>query len=214
MLSDYEDYDDEAEPGSLMNFPLPLNPGHDTDMQFGEDEDKLAPADMRHFSRPPLRSRPAIDFSGLQSTIGSNFGLRPPTTTSGQSTIGSDFNYSATVFSQPRSQVSGSTLASSLKPQPLYPLNPNPSPIEAARLASRLPPAVIAALTIAQLAHNHHHCELRQKHDDMAAVLTAYLGQNLKPPQVSNSDIVAPVVPTIYQGAFHFTPAKLLTQHP
>lgn len=48
----------------------------------------------------------------------------------------------------------------------------------------------------------------------MAAVVTAYMKEKLKKPQVSNSDIVAPVVPTIYQGAFLFAPAKRLTQHP
>lgn len=209
MFSDYKD--EEAEPGSLMNFPL----NRDTNMRhsppLGEGEDMLA--DMQQFSRPPLRSRPAIDFSELQSTVGSSFGLRPPTDSSGQSTIGSDFNYSATVYSQPRSQVSarsGSTSHSSLKPQPLYPPNPSQASFD----TSRLHPTVIAALTVAQLGHNHHYCELRQKHDDMAAVVTAYMKEKLKKPQVSNSDIVAPVVPTIYQGAFLFAPAKRLTQHP
>jgi hypothetical protein len=103
MLSDNKEFDlNQDDPDSLIDFSgvnvLSLN-------FFGDkDEDTLA--STQHFSQPPLRSRPAMDFSGRQSNA---FGLMPPTNVSGrQSTIGSDFSYSATLYSQPRSQASGS----------------------------------------------------------------------------------------------------------
>ena len=231
LFDDDEEFDlNQEDPGSLVDFS-----GANTQYSapFGNnDEDTLA--NTQRFSRPPLRSRPAMDFSGRQPSA---FGSIPPTNVSGrQSTVGSNFDYSATLFSQPRSQASGSTLPSSLKPDHHFPrssLKPEPflphssfkpepffphkAPYFEAPYfdASNIPPAVIAALTITQLYHNPHYRELRQRHDDVNATLAKYVERDLSQPQVQVSSInTAP--PAIYQGALRFSTARatLLTQSP
>lgn len=69
---------------------------------------------------------------------------------------------------------------SSLKPQPLLlhssfkpePFFPHKAPYFN---TSNIPPAIIAALTITQLYHNPHYCELHQRHDDVNATLAKYM---------------------------------------
>jgi hypothetical protein len=205
MLSDNEEFDfNQDDPDSLIDFS---GINMQSSNSFGnKDEDTLA--NMQHFSQPPLRSRPAMDFSRRQSNT---FGLMPPTNVSGrQSTIGSDFGYSATLFSQPCSQASGSTLHSNLKPEPLFPHKPSYFDV------ANLPPAIISALTVTQLYHNHHYREIRQRLDDVTATLTKYVERDLSQPQVQASSInTAP--PAIYQSVLCLplvAPSTLLTQSP
>lgn len=159
MLS--EDYDfEQDDQESLSRFPS------DTDLAPSGDDSEI-------HSEPRLRSRPPIDFRQF-----------------GHSAIGSDLNYSGTAFSysHPHSYLSGSTLTGlqpSLKSQPSTSfslkspsINPLPTP--------RVPPAIIASLTIADLLHNPHYVDLRQKYDHVAGVLAAYVGQNLTESRVAS----------------------------
>jgi hypothetical protein len=205
MLSDNKEFDfNQGDPGSLIDFP-----GINTQClnSFGDkDEDTLA--NTQRFSQPLLRLRPAMDFSGQQSN---SFRLMAPTNVSGrQSTIGSDFDYSATLYSQPHSQASGSTLYSNLKPK--HPFPHNPSYFN----ASNLPPATIAALTVTQLYHNHHYCKICQRLDNVTAALAKYVERDFSQHQVQASSInTAP--PAIYQSVLRLllvTPPMLLTQNP
>jgi hypothetical protein len=140
------------------------SPGHflvDKDSVVpSDDEDELV--DARHVSRHLRRSRPPIDFS--HSTVGSN---------------------STTAFSRLRSYVSrGLTLHSGLKPATTS------FPYKAPSLDSspKIPIAVIVSLTISDLYHNPHYLKLRQKYDNLAGVLTAYMGQNLAESRVTTSN--------------------------
>ena len=202
MLSDHEEFNldqaDQDVPGSLINLPG-TNTQYST--RFGDnDGDTLA--NLQRFSRPPLRSRPAMDFSGQRPSA---FRLVPTTNVSGrQSAVGSD--YSATVFSQPRSQASGSASHSSLRPEYHFP-HPSLKPEHHSSHrdpyfdldASDIPPNVIASLTITQLYYHPHYREIRQRLDDVSATLSKYVERDLSQPQVQ-----AP--PPIYQGASRLAP--------
>ena len=98
--------------------------------------------------RPPLRSRPDIDFSRY-STTGSNIGFYPPT--------------------RQTSHMSGSTLGSGLNPSavpfPSYkPHFPTDSPLI-------VPPNVVALLSVAQLFHNPHYRLLQEKYKCICEIL-------------------------------------------
>jgi hypothetical protein len=127
---------------------------------FDEDEGTLAETD--HLPRPKLRSRPPINFSG-------------------RSTPGSDFNYSATAFSQSHSQRLGPTSHSSLKPS-------NPFPRKISDVLPRLPPAVIAALTVSELYHNPHYRELRHEYDRLSGIIEVYR-DFVSPPAAINNNV-------------------------
>jgi hypothetical protein len=155
MLSDFEHdgfYQDDH--GSVDHFPA------DTDLVAPSDDksDLVGAQHIQPMSRHLRRARPPIDFSGWQSTVGSN---------------------STTAFSHSRSYISGSTLHSNLKSGLKSSLASFLHKAPSLDLSPRIPAAVIALLTISDLYHNPHYRELRQKYDDLAAVLTAYMEQNL-----------------------------------
>ena len=97
------------------------------------------------------RSKPVVDFSGLCSTAGTtdNFLSFP---------------------SHPHLSMSGLTLHSGLRSS----TDSFPHKYPSLNFSPRIPPSVIASLTISDLHHNPHYRELRQKYDDLAGVLTAY----------------------------------------
>lgn len=65
---------------------------------------------------------------------------------------------------------------------------------------SRLPIEAIASLTIAELCHNTHYCELRDNYDYVSRVLASYLGKDLRvgEPRAASSN---PLLPNVYRGA-------------
>jgi hypothetical protein len=170
MHSDFEGNFYRDEHGSLGHFP--------------EDPDSVVPSDdesslvdsqrAQPVSRHLRRARAPIDFSGLQSTVGSN---------------------SATAFSHSHSYISDSALHSNLKSGLLKSSTSSfPRKAPSLDLSPKIPPAVIALLSISDLYHNPHYRELRQKYDDLAAVLTAYMEQKLTESRAGGSTMRASVV--------------------
>ena len=193
MLSNYEDndfgYDDDFGYDNNVGQPncgpcsqfLPK-----TDVQLFDNDDDGTLATTKHLPPSQLRSRPPIDFSGRGSTVGSN-------TNYGSNTdYGSDAHYLATLFSRPHSQISSSS-HSVFKPRALF-LCKTPS----LDMSPRLPVAIIASLTISELSHNPHYCELCQKYNHVLDVLATYVGRDLKP-HPPNCD---PIASGVYKGAF------------
>ena len=171
----YSELSDDDVPGlpdnSFLGHSSPDQP--DSDAQyllpcFDDDQHTLAETD--HISQPKLRLWPPMNFSGCS----------PP---------GSDFNYLATLFSQPHSQISGTTLHSGLKPS-------NPFPRKNSDILSRLSLAAIAALTVSELYHSPHYCELRHKYDRLSGVLEVYRDL-ICHPAVNNNNV--------FQSAWYFS---------
>ena len=158
MVSNYDnnigydndfDYDDNF---SLAKCSSPTHFLPNTNIQPFFNNNTSTLASSQHMPPPLLKMRPPIDFSGWESTVGSDINF------------GSDINYSATLFSQIHSQASNSS-HSVLKHRPSFPCK-TPSLETSTRIplemSTRVPLALITALTISKLSHNCHYCELHQ----------------------------------------------------
>ncbi|KAI9430846.1 hypothetical protein H4582DRAFT_2205225 [Lactarius indigo] len=149
-----EDYDDDfdlashAPPGHLPP-DLDTVPDHDY-----EDEDEFT-LGLWYRSKPSLRLRPPINFSGRCSIIDTD--------------RDHDFNNSGTTFGPSRSHMSGSTLHSGLN----HLMVPRKSSFRS------IPPDVIAALTDSELLHNPIYRNLHQDHYCLSSVLAKYAEQDL-----------------------------------
>ena len=137
-----------------------LRPDVDSLLPSEDESDLLDVLPLRSLRR----SKPVVDFSRLRSTAGTT----------------DDF---PSFPSHPRSSMSGSTLHSGLRSS----IDSFPRKYPSLDFSPRIPPSVIASLTISDLHHNPHYCELRQKYDDLAGVLTAYLERDLGDSRVASS---------------------------
>ena len=172
MLSDYDNFDQDDQ-GILV----------DTDSVLPSDNESDF-VDAQRMPWPSLRSRPPIDFSGW-------LGHSTYSTTAS----GSEINCSATAFSHPHSQLMGSTKGStfagpSLKPFTKLSVFPHsmPSLDRDSSRSPRVPPSIIASLTVANLHHNPHYHNLCQRYDHVTGVLAAYVGQGLTESHVVSSN--------------------------
>jgi hypothetical protein len=174
MQSDFEEF--EEDDGFYQdNYASPDHFPADIDLPPSDVEGQLV--GTQPVQR--LRKRPPVDFSARRSTVGS------------------DFDYSATSFSRP---MSGSTLHSG--PSLKHSTTSFPRKAPSLDFSPKIPPAVIASLTITDLHHNPHYRELRQKYDELAGVLTTYLGRDLAGTRVATSNTL---VPDISQGTPYFS---------
>ena len=158
--------------------PRPLN--EPKDFFFDSDSDERT-ADSQPMSRPPLRSRPAIDFSGQHSTVLTNPSFPAPP--------------------RPPSHMSGSTLRSRLNP--LYYHKTIPSGHSDS--FPTLSPEIIASLTVDELYHNPHYRKLQQKYEHLSGLLTKYAERDLAESCAATGIPSLPLTPDIYQGAYFFS---------
>lgn len=128
--------------------------------------------------RRPLRSRPPIDFSSSSQYSTYDY---PPSLTLGStcSTAYSDSNEETFSFVPKAASSIGRSSGLSIK--------------------------AIAALTVIELGHNPHYCELRDSHDYLSRVLARYLGKDLQvgEPCSSRAAKSRPLAPDIYRGVFY-----------
>ncbi|KAI9441585.1 hypothetical protein H4582DRAFT_2073751 [Lactarius indigo] len=163
-MSDFENLDDDFDDDFdlIDDTPPGLFPPDSGSVPNGDDEDDNG-LGIQYMPKPPLRSRPLIDFSARRSTVDTDL----------------DFS-AAAAFPPPRSHMSGSTLRSSLHPS-TAPSFSRKTSLGSAPLARqlRLPPDAIAALTDSELLHNPQYRKLRRDHDHLASVLTTYVEREL-----------------------------------
>ena len=181
MFSDQE-LDDDLDLGVLRSQPPPESyqgSAHSVFNLDDEDED----VDAQHMPRPPLRSKPAMYFSGHRSAATSEFG----------------FSASAAGF-HPRppapSHMSGSTLRSSLDHSITHSY---PRKGYSAIDPLDLPADIIAALNESQLYLNPIHRRLQHNYAELSQTLTKYIGRDLAAGPVTHA-VPRHVVPDIYQG--------------
>ncbi|KAI9441845.1 hypothetical protein H4582DRAFT_2074012 [Lactarius indigo] len=172
-MSDFENFDDNFDDNFNLidDTPPGLFPPDSGSVPNGDDEDDNG-LGIQYMPKPPLRSRPPIDFSARCSTVDTDL----------------DFSVAA-AFPPPRSHMSGSTLRSSLHPS-TAPSFSHKTSLGSAPLARqlRLPPDAIAALTDSEFLHNPQYCKLHRDHNHLASVLTT-LGSDIYQavPRIVNS---------------------------
>jgi hypothetical protein len=173
-MSDLDDYDGDCD--QVSHIP----PRPPSVSSFGSDDVVRS----QRMLRPPLRSRPNIDFPHhFAAETGHGFSVP-----------------SASRHPPFHSHMSSSTLRSSLNPPaPTFPQKPQS--FYDTLLAPDLPPEVLAALSDTQLYHNPTYRQLQQNYQWMCEILTAYMGRNLMEfeSRARRSD-----TPDIHQGALFF----------
>ena len=140
-------------------------------------------------SKPPLRSRPDIDFSGRSSTSQSDF-LIPPST--------------CPASCPAPSHISGSTLYSQIDHSVSHKAEKHPS----ASLLPRPSKGVLESLTVEELYHNPHYKKLRREYDRLSETFTRFLGRELGEARPVDRS----VVPDICQGVWYLSASRLLTK--
>ena len=156
----------ESQSGSVLN--LDYDDGRAVDTQS-----------TQHMPRPPLRSKPAMYFSGHHSAVGSEFGFSQSTS-------------SFRPHPHAPSHMSGSTLRSTFDPSITQPYTRKAySPIN----PPDLPADILEALSESQLYQNPIHRRLQHNYAELCETLTKYIGRDLAAPRFVQSD-----VPDIYPG--------------
>ena len=163
-MSNYSSFDDDLD---QIGFRCPPSSRSNAVSRLGSED-----VDSQCKSRPPLRSRPDIDFSRYSTTgrdLGSN-SLACQTSYMSGSTLGSGVDPSAATFS-------------SHKPY----FSTDSTPV----LSSEL----VALLPVSQLFQNPHYRHLQQKYDNVCEILIA---RELAETRATQRDTV---IPEMHQGA-------------
>lgn len=163
-MSEYSSFDDDLD---QIGFRRPPSIGSNAVSRLGSED-----VDSQCKSRPPLRSRPDIDFSRY-------------------STTGRDLGFHS--LARQTSYVSGSTLGSGVDPSGA-PFSSH-KPYFSTDSPPVLPSEIVALLPVSQLFQNPHYRLLQQKYDNVCEILIA---RDLAESRATQSDTV---VPEMHQGA-------------
>ena len=162
-MSEHSSFDDDLD---QIGFRRPPSIGSNAVSRLGSED-----VDSQCKSRPPLRSRPDIDFSRY-------------------STTGRDLGFHS--LARQTSYVSGSTLGSGVDPSGT-PFSSH-KPYFSTDSPPVLPSEIVALLPVSQLFQNPHYRLLQQKYDNVCEILIA---RDLAESRATQSDTV---VPEMHQG--------------
>ena len=144
-----------------------------------DPEDSAMDALRARAPRPQLRSRPPIDFYRQNSVTNCTPSLMS----------GSTLHTNAPAFPPKIIDTHANTLTFPPKNINTH-ANALTFPPKVIDSPPRLPPSVIASLTVAELYHNPHYCELRERYDYVTGVLASHMDRDS--PSITKGNIPVP----------------------